>query len=371
MATKIRQTKTNVFRAILFTCGIFLFGRLLANNTTYPPSAELLQKAIQQYTEIEKRGGWQKVILSKKQYKKGDSTIVVKQIKLRLQASGDLTEKDTSLVFTKELESAVRTVQRQFGFTENGIVDAALAEELNVPVEKRIAQMQANLERLRTATTQITGKRIVVNVPEYMLYVYEDATPVLQMKVVVGSVENKTPIFNDELTHIIFSPYWNVPAKIVREEILPAMKKNRHYLAAHNYEVIGHVDGLPDIRQRPGNENSLGLVKFLFPNDHDVYFHDTPAKSLFNQRIRAYSHGCIRLSNPTALAEYLLKDNPNWTLTKIIDAMNAGKEQWVKLNTSVPVQIIYTTAWVDEQGQLNFRDDIYDYDKSLPLASNE
>ena len=371
MATAIRQSKTNVFRASLFICSLFLLGRILANKSTFPAQSELLQREIQRYTEIEKRGGWQTITLEKKQYKKGDSALAVKQIKLRLQATGDLTEKDTSLVFTRELEAVVRKVQRQFGFNENGIVDAAFATTLNVPVQKRIEQLQVNLQRLLTMQAEPTGKRIVVNVPEYMLYVYEGTTPVLKMKVVVGSTKNKTPLLDNELTHIVFSPYWNVPAKIVREEILPAMKKKGNYLSAHDYEITSYVNGLPEIRQRPGSTNSLGLVKFLFPNEHDVYFHDTPAKTLFEKRVKAFSHGCIRLSDPVGLAEYLLKNSRNWTPTKIIEAMYAGKEQWVKLEVPIPVSITYFTAWVDSQGLLNFRDDIYGYDKGLPVAVAE
>ncbi|HEY0040240.1 MAG TPA: L,D-transpeptidase family protein, partial [Flavisolibacter sp.] len=158
------------------------------------------------------------------------------------------------------------------------------------------------------------------------------------------------------------------PQSIVQNEILPAMRRNRRYLANNGYEQTGTENGLPVIRQKPGSNNSLGLVKFLFPNDHAIYFHDTPAKTMFNNRIRAYSHGCVRLAEPAKLAEYLLANEPSWTPTKISDAMNSGKEQWVKLSAPVPVSIIYLTAWVDNEGVLNFRDDVYEMDKGLPVA---
>jgi L,D-transpeptidase YcbB len=210
---------------------------------------------------------------------------------------------------------------------------------------------------------------LVVNIPEYKLHVYENGNHVFDMNVVVGSEKNQTAIFNDELTHIVFSPYWNVPQSIVQNEILPAMRRNRRYLSANGYERVGTENGLPKIRQKPGKGNSLGLVKFLFPNEHDIYFHDSPAKSLFTHRIRAYSHGCVRLAEPAKLAAYLLKDDPQWSPDKIEAAMNAGKEEWVKLSATVPVSIIYLTAWVDHEGVLNFRDDVYEKDNTNAVAS--
>jgi len=185
------------------------------------------------------------------------------------------------------------------------------------------------------------------------------------MPVVVGKEGHNTTLFSDMLTTIVFSPYWNVPPTIVKKEIMPAMEKDPNYLAANDMEITGTEDGLPVVRQKPGDKNSLGKVKFLFPNTFNIYFHDTPAKGLFEKDVRAYSHGCIRLSEPVKLADYLLQDDPKWTPEKINEAMNRGQEQYVKLKDPVPVFITYYTAWVDENGQLNFRDDIYGHDKEI------
>jgi murein L,D-transpeptidase YcbB/YkuD len=174
-------------------------------------------------------------------------------------------------------------------------------------------------------------------------------------------------MFNDEMTNIVFSPYWNVPPSIVENEMLPAMNRNKNYLRNNGYEVTGYENGLPVIRQKPGPQNSLGQVKFVFPNEHGIYFHDTPAKGLFQYPKRTFSHGCIRLAEPAKLAEYLLKSSPGWNADKIKKAMNSGKEQSVKLSKPVSVTIAYYTAWVDDAGLLQLRQDVYGLDK---IASN-
>ena len=326
---------------------------------------ELLQKHLFHYQEIETKGGWKKITGTKKHYQKGESSAVVVQIKDRLRASGDFNSDDNTQAFTQELADAVKKVQRRFGFTENGVVDAQLIKELNVPVEVRVNQLLVNMERLKEMPAESGGTRLVANIPEFKLHVYEGDRHVFDMAIVVGTEGNKTVVFNDVMQHIVFSPYWNVPPSIVRNEILPAMRRNRDYLWRNNYVQTGTENGLPVIRQRPGAKNSLGKVKFLFPNSHNIYFHDTPAKSLFEMRKRAFSHGCIRLSEPKKLAEYLLRNDPEWTSAKIGNAMDAGKETWVALKEPVAVAITYFTAWVDKQGVLNLREDIYGHDKAM------
>lgn len=186
------------------------------------------------------------------------------------------------------------------------------------------------------------------------------------MNVVVGKEGHNTTIFTGNLNQVVFSPYWNVPRDIVEKEILPAIENDPFYLASNQMEETGETDdGLPVIRQLPGEKNSLGKVKFLFPNSFDIYFHDTPSKSLFSKDRRAYSHGCIRLSDPVKMANYLLRNQPEWTPEKIDEAMNSGEEQFVRLKNPVPVLITYYTAWIDEKGMLNFRDDIYGHDATL------
>jgi murein L,D-transpeptidase YcbB/YkuD len=190
--------------------------------------------------------------------------------------------------------------------------------------------------------------------------VYEKGKRMFAMNIVAGSSQNQTVVFTGDLKYVVFSPYWNVPPSIIKKEILPGMKRNPNYLARHNMEWNGGK-----VRQKPGPNNSLGKVKFLFPNSYNIYLHDTPAKSLFDEPKRAFSHGCIRLADPRKLAIWALRNQPEWTEDKIDKAMNAGKEKYVTLKSTVPVFLGYFTAWVDEEGKLNFRDDIYGHDKKL------
>jgi murein L,D-transpeptidase YcbB/YkuD len=170
-------------------------------------------------------------------------------------------------------------------------------------------------------------------------------------------------MFTGELNQVVFSPYWNIPASIVRDEILPAIEKDPNHLKKRNMEIVGKDDSLPRIRQLPGTENSLGKVKFLFPNTYDIYFHDTPDKTLFKKTNRAFSHGCIRLADAEKMANYLLRNQPEWTPAKINQHMNSEKENYVKVKNPIPVLINYFTAWVNNAGELNFRNDVYGHDK--------
>jgi murein L,D-transpeptidase YcbB/YkuD len=185
------------------------------------------------------------------------------------------------------------------------------------------------------------------------------------MDIVVGKEGHSTVMFSGNLNQVVFSPYWNLPENIVKQEVLPQIEKNSQYLAENNMEITGEEDGVPVIRQLPGDKNQLGKIKFLFPNRFNIYFHDTPFKDLFNRDKRAFSHGCIRLREPVKLAEYLLVDQPEWTPAKIDSAMNSGKEKYVRVKEPVPVLIYYYTAWVDDNNQLQFRDDIYGHDERL------
>jgi murein L,D-transpeptidase YcbB/YkuD len=185
------------------------------------------------------------------------------------------------------------------------------------------------------------------------------------MNVIVGTSANSTVIFSGDLKYVVFAPYWNVPVKIVKTEILPAMKKDTGYLRKHNMVRLGGRDTLPVIRQNPGPDNSLGKVKFLFPNNYDIYLHDTPNRDLFTASSRSFSHGCIRVGEPKHLAQFLLQSDTSWTSYRIDTSMNSNKEIWVSLKKSVPVVIAYFTAWVDKNGVLNFRKDIYGHDKKL------
>lgn len=328
-------------------------------------SYKLLKDQLGKYYNIVKQGGWPQVTTAKKSLKKGISDPAVAVLKKRLQISGDMPGTDTSQVFNDTLENGVKTYQIRMGYSPDGIVTASLIKEMNVPAVKRLEQILMNMGRMRWMPEASNGQLILVNIPEFELHVYEGKKKAFDMNVVVGKEGHNTMMFNGDLNQIVFSPYWNVPPSIVRNEILPAMASNPNYLASQNMEETGTEDGLPKIRQLPGGKNSLGRVKFLFPNSFNIYFHDTPAKGLFEKDKRAYSHGCIRLAEPEKMANYLLRNNPEWTPEKISSAMNSGEEQYVKLKKPVPVIITYYTAWVDENGQLNFREDIYDHDRKL------
>ncbi len=323
-----------------------------------------LQHAVETYQRLNARNEWPEITMnSKTVLKLNDKSEALPQIKERLRLLGDLRRGRDEDRFTERLEDAVKQFQMRHGLEDDGVIGPAFMKALNTPLEKRIEQMTANMNRIQQDTMRMTGTRIIANIPEYKLYVMENDLEVLSMDIVVGKSSNPTVVFSDTLETIVFSPYWNVPASIVKKEILPALNKNSNYLEENNMEITGKVDGLPKIRQKPGPDNSLGSVKFLFPNKYDIYFHDTPAQSLFEKKKRAFSHGCIRLSQPYELAQYLLKDQEEWTGTDILRAMGAGTEKWVKLQTKIPVSIIYYTTWVDSSGLLNFRDDIYGHDE--------
>lgn len=325
----------------------------------------LLKGELAHYLNIAKQGGWQPISTDKKSFKKGVSAPEIAAIKRRLYLTRDLPVNDTSQVYNDTLEIAVKTFQQRFGFKPDGVIDAPMIKQLNIPVETRVQQIYMNLERMRWMWNDTTGRRIVVNIPEFVLHIYEGEKRVMDMVVVVGKEGHNTMMFTGDLNQVVFSPYWNVPPSIVKNEILPAMERNPGYLDGQNMEITGDDGGLPSIRQRPGPGNSLGKVKFLFPNSFNIYFHDTPSKSLFEREQRAFSHGCIRLSDPFGMAKYLLQDQSEWTDDKIRAAMDAGTEKYVKLDKPVPVLITYYTAWVDEYGKLNFRDDIYGHDEKL------
>ena len=329
-------------------------------NTSY----KLLKEKLEKYYAIAKQGGWPQITATAKQLKKGASSPEVQLLKQRLLLTGDM-EADTTPVFNDLAEAGIKNFQQRFGYTPTGILTDGQIKDMNVPVINRIQQLLINMGRMQWMINEPKGKMIVVNIPEFILHVKDGAQKVFDMNVVVGKEGHNTMMFTGNLNQVVFSPYWNLPPSIVKKEILPAMERNPNYLASHNMEVTGNDGGLPVIRQLPGDDNSLGKVKFLFPNSFNIYFHDTPAKSLFNKDKRAYSHGCIRLSEPEKMANYLLKDDAQWSPEKISTAMNSGEEKFVKINNPVPVLITYYTAWVDENNLLHFADDIYGHDKAV------
>lgn len=319
-----------------------------------------LKKNLQLYYTVAKNGGWPSITPGKASLKIGADDANIPLIKKRLQLTQDLPGNDTSRIFNDTLELAVKKFQRRHGYKEDGVITTGLVKDMNVPATKRLMEILINMDRMRWMPQKPVGNLIVVNLPEFMLHVYDGNKKLFDMVVVVGKVGNNTMMFNGDLSQIYFSPYWNIPASIIEKEINPAIARNPNYLESKNMENVGN-----GIRQKPGPGNSLGKVKFIFPNSFNMYFHDTPAKSLFTQDKRAFSHGCIRLSDPQKMAEWLLRNDPEWDTEKIVFAMNQTKEKLVKIKQPVPVFIIYYTAWVDNEGQLNFRDDVYKHDNEL------
>jgi murein L,D-transpeptidase YcbB/YkuD len=328
-------------------------------NNAYKALKEQLAK----YYAISKQGGWPVITANAKQFKKGAASPIIIQLKKRLQITGDMAA-DTTAIFNDTLEAGIKNFQQRLGYKPTGILTDQQLKDMNVPVLDRMQQILLNMGRMQWIINEPAGQLILVNIPEFILHVKDGKQKVFDMNVVVGKDGHNTMMFTGNLNQIVFSPYWNVPPSIVQKEILPKMNRNPNYLASQHMEVTGNAGGLPVIRQLPGDDNSLGRVKFLFPNSYNIYFHDTPAKSLFEKDKRAFSHGCIRLSDPVKMANYLLKDDAQWDSLSIDEAMHSDNEKHVKLKDPVPVLITYYTAWVDDNGALHFADDIYGHDKA-------
>ncbi|HUC42156.1 MAG TPA: L,D-transpeptidase family protein [Candidatus Micrarchaeaceae archaeon] len=293
-----------------------------------------------------------------------------------------------SAIYQGPLVDAVKHFQARHGMTPDGQLDAKTIEEMNVPFAKRLRQIELTLERWRWMPASLGPAPIVVNIPEFRLRAYDENFKIgLTMNVVVGKAYNhSTPVFTGTMAYLIFRPFWNVPYSITKAEILPALAKNPGYLDKESLEMVdarqNPIAGpvTPDliqqirsgkilIRQKPGPKNSLGLVKFMFPNDYDVYMHDTPATSLFSRSRRDFSHGCIRLERPADLAVWVLRNNPGWDAARVRAAMNGTQDSLrVDLAKPIPVYIIYGTVVVDDTGTVHFFDDIYGHDGALEEA---
>jgi murein L,D-transpeptidase YcbB/YkuD len=330
-------------------------------------SYKALKDQLQKYYDINQKGGWPAIPAMKKPLKKGASSPEVTIIKRYLAITGDLPGNDTSAVFNDTLAQGITSIQQRFGMKPTGTLSKELITAMNVPVRDRIEQLLINMGRMRWMPSQPNGTLILVNIPEFNLHVLENGKKVWDMNVVVGKEGHSTMQFTGTMNQVVFAPYWNVPPSIVTKEIMPEIEKDEQYLVKNDMEDQGDKDGdgIHDIRQLPGEKNALGKVKFLFPNSFDIYLHDTPAKSLFSRSKRAFSHGCIRLADAQKMAEYLLRNDPDWDATKIQDALDSKEQKVVKLKNKAEVFITYYTAWVDETGRLNFRDDVYGHDKKI------
>jgi len=348
----------------------------MAGLAPQQPEYRELQKALVRYRAIAAKGGWPS-IPANTQLKPNQQSQVVPVLRHRLAIEGDLDpshETDPSHVFDADTLAAVKRFEERHRIKPDGIVDPATVTALNVPVEQRIRTIELNLERWRWLPDPMPARYFIVNVPDFHLEAIEDGNPVLAMRVVVGEPDNKTPIFADSMTHVVFSPYWNVPAGIAKDETIPRAARDPRFLDRNNMEVVTASGAVVDpssidwsnpgalrIRQRPGSGNALGGVKFIFPNNFDVYLHDTNATTLFDRIERGLSHGCVRVEEPHKLAQYVLREQTEWTPEAIAAAMTSGQEKHVKLTTPIPVYIVYKTAWVHDGG-VRFLKDLYGYD---------
>lgn len=334
---------------------------MLQTNDKMFPAMAVMKAPLKAYRDYVSKGGWQPVPAVKKGLKKGQSSPEIIAVKKRLLITGELKNSDSTDVFNDDLEAAVNRVRNSNGYTQNGVLNDTVINVLNVPAEERLQQLLVNMERMKWMPETPKGKLILVNIPAFVLHVTNGSQRLFDMDIVVGKEGHSTTMFSGVLNQVVFSPYWNIPRSIVRKEILPAIGRNKRYLASKHMEVTGTANGLPVVRQLPGAHNALGKVKFLFPNSYNIYFHDTPEKGLFNRDNRAYSHGCIRLKDPVKMAQFVLEDSPQWTNEKIDSAMNSGKEKFVAVKDPVPVIITYFTAWSDNS-QLHFASDVYEHD---------
>jgi L,D-transpeptidase YcbB len=363
-------------------------GVLAQVEPPYPGYRRTIQ-ALHTYLELEKQYDGKPLPATQKTVAPGDSYSGVSQLTQLLRLVGDLpaganVEADGT-VYQGPLVDAVRNFQRRLGRDPDGRINAQTLADLNVPLTGRVRQMQLTLERWRWLPLSYQKSPIVVNVPEFHLRAYDENFDIaLQMNVVVGKAySHDTPIFADTMEYVVFRPYWSVPYSIAKAEFLPRIASDPDYLAEKGFEVVndrqevvtsGTVSsevleqlrtGKRFIRQTPGPKNALGLVKFIFPNNYNVYFHDTPEQVFFAKSRRDFSHGCIRLERPADLAVWVLRNNPDWNLERVRAAMNGSTTQQVNLAHPIPVLIVYATVIVTEDGIVHFYDDIYGHDATL------
>lgn len=327
------------------------------------PQYQALKAALRRYQAIEARGGWKPITHTGADLRKGDRGAVIPEVRARLAATGDIGQNDHSEAFDTGLEQGIRRFQRRYGLDTTGRIDERLIAEMNRPIGHRLRQLMLNMERLRWVDGAPPENYLLVNIPEYKLHAFENGREVWDMVVVVGSTATRTEIFRGDLATVVLAPYWYVPQSIVDKSVKPGMRKDPRYLERMRMEVVSQKPFA--VRQKPGDFNSLGLAKFLFPNSFSIYLHDTPSKSLFDRTDRAFSHGCVRVKEPARLAAYLLRDQPQWTPQAIDKAMHGGVERAIKVTRPLPVVILYLTAWVDKEGLVNFRDDVYGRDERL------
>jgi murein L,D-transpeptidase YcbB/YkuD len=348
-----------------------------------------LREHLVRYKGIEAQGGWSRIYSDEKLQAGGKGPLVL-QLRNRLFITGELSELSNQEVFDKALTLAVIKFQASHGLSIDGTVGHNTLAALNVPVEERIHQIELNMERWRWLPQQLGERYIHVNITDFSLSVVENGYTSFSMPVIVGKKSRNTPSFSAKMTYIVVNPFWRVPRSIAIKDKLPKIRKDPSYLSKHNIRVFQWHDGEAvelepsfidwkrvtarnfnySLRQDPGPDNALGSLKFMFPNKFSVYMHDTPTQHLFAREIRTFSSGCIRVASPIDLANYLLKGDPFWDQHAILSSIDRGLKEIVNLPEPVRVYVLYWTAWVGEDGRMQFRDDIYRWDSVLTAAES-
>ena len=352
-----------------------------------------LRRALAEYRARAEAPAFEKLPEPAKSVKPGDSYPYLAELARQLVTLGDLgSEVPVPALYEGAIVDGVRRFQERHGLEPDGVLGRGTLAALNVPMAERVVQIELALERLRWMPHLSTDRFLAVNIPMFQLWGWDgvppDGTPTFGMRVIVGrALSTETPVFAEEMRHVIFRPYWNVPPSILRGEIIPALRRDPRYLEKHDMEIVaGQGDRSPvvpatpeniarlgsgslRVRQRPGPSNSLGLVKFVFPNDDNIYMHGTPAPQLFGRPRRDFSHGCIRVQDPVRLAEWVLAGEGEWTRERIVGAMNGTSPRQVNLARPIQVVLFYITAVVmPGDGTVRFAEDIYRHDARLRKA---
>lgn len=366
------------------------FYETLRQQLPSAPEYSGLRAALERYRRIQADGGWPTLASDITLYP-GTRGSVFPILRRRLEISGDgqnLSGVADPEAYDALLVEAVRGFQVRHGLNPDGVIGPATLAALNITATERVRQIETNLERWRWLPQELGEKYILVNIAAFELYLLESGNDALRMKVVVGKPYRRTPVFSDRMTYLVLNPYWNVPRKIATEDLLPKFRKDPglskklgikvfHGWGADAQEIdptkidwtqISKNNFPFHLRQDPGPENALGQVKFMFPNKFEVYLHDTPARDLFQKESRIFSSGCIRLEKPLELAQYLMEGERRGGRKALEQLLQKEKSFSVRLPKTVPVHLLYWTAWVDRENMLHFRPDVYDRDKSLGEA---
>ncbi|MBU0767657.1 MAG: L,D-transpeptidase family protein, partial [Proteobacteria bacterium] len=388
----IKKSKKNLLTILQTSLHNEKLEELVDMLQPHHPGYLKLKSALLKYINIKISGGWHKVPVGLK-LRKGDTGKRIAALRSRLIISGDLADSKNGdeEYFDETLENGVKKYQARNGLKIDGVLGSDTISALNISVEDRIEQIKLNMERWRWLPQDLGARYIMVNTANFELDIIENGQTVTSTRAIVGKKKRPTPALSRKITYMELNPYWNIPHKIATDDLLPCIQKDPNYLADKGIRIFENwEDGAKEInpesidwdtvtkgnfayklRQDPANSNALGRVKFIFPNEFSIYLHDTPAIELFNKTKRTFSSGCIRIEKPMELAAYLLTDNSKWTYEKLTAAVDSKKNRTILLSDPINIHILYWTAWVDKDGIVNFRDDIYGRDRQLNIALNE